>query len=439
MTTTRADHSLSRVELVVLARLSPETRPSRRTSAQARSGGKPARPKLPGDADLTRAVAELAMPDEPPAQVREAVGHALDELRRRGLIEPKRRAPTGDGDRALRAAFELDRTPSWTEVRDLHLPARALELAAGSEEARKTLDKGKTIALAILGGELRLPNTATLAQVCDALIARALGMPPGPVTLDQIRKHVLARELESDTRGTTEQLVARLATKRIPAATPDKRTMIRALGRRWLYKALPAPGNGAAQLGPRATPAQPPLPLPPSPVSSAAPAQPPLPLPPPPVSSAATTQPPLPTGLSPSPRPVAAPAAPPPLPPLPPKPATPATAALSADTLLTLVREAIPRIGSDGRFGAEKVFVSAIWERIERDGRLPELSYERFKRWLVTANRDQLLDLARADLVGAMDPKLVADSEIEHLGTTFHFVVDRRAQTPATGRGFHAR
>ncbi|HEU4727818.1 MAG TPA: hypothetical protein VFT22_08020, partial [Kofleriaceae bacterium] len=124
---------------------------------------------------------------------------------------------------------------------------------------------------------------------------------------------------------------------------------------------------------------------------------------------------------------------------LPPRPAAPPSAtAVSADTLLTLVREAIPRIGSDGRFGAEKVFVSAIWQRIERDGRLPDLSFERFKRWLVTANRDQLLDLARADLVGAMDPKLVADSEIEHLGTTFHFVVDRRA-TQTAGRGLHAR
>ena len=105
--------------------------------------------------------------------------------------------------------------------------------------------------------------------------------------------------------------------------------------------------------------------------------------------------------------------------------------------LLTLVREAIPRIGSDGRFGPEKVFVSAIWHRIESDSRLPDLSLERFKRWLVTANRDQLLDLARADLVGAMDANLVAESEIRDLGSTFHFVVDRRAT--GSGRGFHAR
>jgi hypothetical protein len=83
------------------------------------------------------------------------------------------------------------------------------------------------------------------------------------------------------------------------------------------------------------------------------------------------------------------------------------------------------------------VFVSALWHRIERDNRLPDLSLDRFKSWLVTANREQLLDLARADLVGAMDPKLVKDSEIQDLGATFHFVVDRRAN--GAGQGHHAR
>jgi hypothetical protein len=110
--------------------------------------------------------------------------------------------------------------------------------------------------------------------------------------------------------------------------------------------------------------------------------------------------------------------------------------AVSADTLLSLVREAIPRIGSDGRFGPEKVFVSALWRYIEDDGRLPDLSLDRFKRWLVTANRDQLIDLVRADSQGDMDGRLLEESEIRDLGATFHFVVDRQM---ATSRGYHAR
>ncbi len=105
--------------------------------------------------------------------------------------------------------------------------------------------------------------------------------------------------------------------------------------------------------------------------------------------------------------------------------------------LLTLVRETIPRIGADGRFGDEKVFVSAIWQHLEDDGRLADWSLDRFKRWLVTANRDQLLDLARADAQGDMDSRLVEESEIVDRGATFHFVVDRQALT--AGRGLHAR
>lgn len=117
-------------------------------------------------------------------------------------------------------------------------------------------------------------------------------------------------------------------------------------------------------------------------------------------------------------------------------PAQPVPTPHSAASLLDVVRQTLPRIGSDGRFGAEKVFVSAIWRRIEHDRLAPDMSLDRFKRWLVSANREQLLDLARADLVGAMDAKLVADSEIEDKGATFHFVVDRR--TDAGGRA-HAR
>jgi len=94
--------------------------------------------------------------------------------------------------------------------------------------------------------------------------------------------------------------------------------------------------------------------------------------------------------------------------------------------LLAVVRETIPRIGSKGRYGKENVFVSALWQQLARDQRLTDLSLDDFKRWLIDANREQQLALARADLVDDMDPRLVEDSEIEDLGARFHFVVDRR-------------
>ena len=47
---------------------------------------------------------------------------------------------------------------------------------------------------------------------------------------------------------------------------------------------------------------------------------------------------------------------------------------------------------------------------------------DRAKQLLVAANRDGLVELTRADLVAAMDPALVAASQIDDLGSTFHFV-----------------
>jgi hypothetical protein len=47
--------------------------------------------------------------------------------------------------------------------------------------------------------------------------------------------------------------------------------------------------------------------------------------------------------------------------------------------------------------------------------------------------------LARADLVAMMDATLVADSEIEDQGATFHFVLDPQTSTTESGRRIHAR
>jgi hypothetical protein len=440
------DHSLSRFALIVLARL---------------SCAKPPSPKA-----LAEALTELASADALPDLAPKLAADTLAELRRRGLVTDRRNALTANGERALRAAFELADTPSWSEVRTAHLPARALGLRPGSDVATSALKNSNTIALAVLRARYKLPERAKPTAVSDALIREALGMPPGPVTIGSIRAHVLSRCVGPQAKGTPSELRVQLAgatlvdagpspqTSAQPPRTWDKRSMCSALSRRWLYTVTAPPADHATATPPRATPLQPALPLT---AVVAAPAisvpAAPAPVPAPPSSPrAAPTLPqaaPAPTAVAQTRAPGApsptstAPATPRTAPSPSPPPAAPAppatTSVMSADALLSLVREIIPRIGSDGRFGTEKVFVSALWERIERDGRLPDLSYDRFKRWLVIANRDQLLDLARADLVGAMDPKLVADSEIVYLGTTFHFVVDRRAGSAAAGRGLHAR
>lgn len=253
--------------------------------------------------------------------------------------------------------------------------------------------------LAVLRRHTELSKAAKLTDLCDALIAAALKMPPGKLTLALIRSHVLAHHLNVESKGGIADVATHAARRLLGEPDTGKAgpSLRQVLGRRWLYQVTSPLAPQIAQSSPRATSLQTALPG----LQAPPPARPQL-----------VTSPPA-NGSESGP------------------------AAISADTLLTLVREAIPQIGSDGRFGPEKVFVSAIWRRIESERRLPDLSLERFKRWLVTANRDQLLDLARADLRGAMDAKLIEESEIRDLGATFHFVVDRQAAT--AGRGLHAR
>jgi hypothetical protein len=77
----------------------------------------------------------------------------------------------------------------------------------------------------------------------------------------------------------------------------------------------------------------------------------------------------------------------------------------------------------EGRFGDRKVFVSAVWEELHKQPPWAALALDDFKARLVAAHRAGELTLARADLVAAMDPALVAASEIAADGASFHFLV----------------
>ncbi|TKD00417.1 hypothetical protein [Polyangium fumosum] len=79
------------------------------------------------------------------------------------------------------------------------------------------------------------------------------------------------------------------------------------------------------------------------------------------------------------------------------------------------------RASKTGRFGENKVFVSHVIRQLEREG-FTIGDVDTFKARLVAAHRARLLALSRADLVQAMDPADVAESEIVHLNGSFHFV-----------------
>jgi hypothetical protein len=95
-------------------------------------------------------------------------------------------------------------------------------------------------------------------------------------------------------------------------------------------------------------------------------------------------------------------------------------------TLDDAVRDALTRVPPSGRFGEHKIFIVSLWEALASDARAGGIDLAAFKRWLLEANAKQSIVLARADLVGAMDPTRVAASEILDRGASFHFVLDNQ-------------
>ncbi len=75
-----------------------------------------------------------------------------------------------------------------------------------------------------------------------------------------------------------------------------------------------------------------------------------------------------------------------------------------------------------GRHGDRKVFIAHVWDRLRSEPEFAGIDLDTFKQAIAEANNLRLIDLARADLVQAMDPDDVRRSEVGHLGATFHFI-----------------
>lgn len=365
---------LSSVELVVLARFSAGKKPS--------------------ETDLSDELHRLGLAPESSSQlVRQTVG----ALATSGLLSPppppKAKAPkrtkkgaplpspsaapspptvyevknltlSDEGKRVLRSIFGVVNTPSWTEVRDAYLPALALGLQPGSAAASEAAGD---LPMSLLRLKLGIPSSASLTEICDRLLLRRLGIEMSKISLAELRTRVLADALNVKDISTAKKVVEKSVINWTGAEEANKKSLVLALSRRWL----------ADQSNHWLHDGSPPVEAPAKAASR----------PPPPTASGA---------------------------------------ALSLDALADVVNESLPRIGTDGRFGPEKVFVSAVWRGLEEERRLPTMTLDAFKRNLVSAMRAGKVRLARADLIGAMNAKLVSESEIFDNGSTFHFVVDQR-------------
>jgi hypothetical protein len=75
-----------------------------------------------------------------------------------------------------------------------------------------------------------------------------------------------------------------------------------------------------------------------------------------------------------------------------------------------------------GRYGDNKVFIAHVWTALQHDPGFDGMDLVAFKMRLAEANNARFLDLSRADLVQAMNPQDVQNSEVSYMNATFHFI-----------------
>jgi hypothetical protein len=101
-------------------------------------------------------------------------------------------------------------------------------------------------------------------------------------------------------------------------------------------------------------------------------------------------------------------------------PATPPT----LEAFAAAVRRAAARAAQTpgNTFGHRKVFIAAVWDAIRHESAAAGLDLAGFKHRLLEAHRASLIVLLRADLTGAMDPDVVARSEIRTEFSSYNFI-----------------
>lgn len=368
MNNKRDDVSISRAELVVLARFSGS--------------------KKPTEEQINAELKKFTLEGKPSPNARSAVESlinrnllGIDPPKKKQSAVPKRYSLTEAGKSALRAALGLPSLPTWAQVRDRHLPSLGLGLVPGSTAAAAA---GSNLGMTMVRMKLTLPKATSLTAVCDELLFRKVGFTMAKVSLAELRARLLAEALAVGEEVSAQKVVEKAVRAWLRPVDMKKQSLGAALARDWVSGQV----NHWLDGGTSTTAAGPP------PVHVSPPAP----------------------------------------------PTSPATSiAVSLDTLADAVHETLPRIGADGRYSAEKVFVSAVWRGLEQERRTAGMTFDAFKRSLVQAMRAGKVRLARADLIGAMDAKLVSDSEILDNGATFHFVLEQKHGAPGAERRTHVR
>ncbi|MBK9032847.1 MAG: hypothetical protein IPL61_16510 [Myxococcales bacterium] len=180
-----------------------------------------------------------------------AIFEATARLTSAGLIDEHRRAVAGA--EPLAARFPAAGSVTWPRLQGQLVPGLALDIPTDDRATHARLKGRDQWVAATIGRALGLWSDGPLprlASVCDALVWRALGLPP-PVrrTPPAIRAHFLSQLLGAGT-GAPERRAALLAARETGAVRSDIRALREALVRRWLCAqrwGVPAPVDfGAA-------------------------------------------------------------------------------------------------------------------------------------------------------------------------------------------------
>jgi len=371
-----------RLEALVVARAQAQALVAARAQAQAQAA------KL-ALSDLVKPLARFAPAELTAGAWRDRLAEVVAGLRARGVLDADHRVLDAD---ELARRIGRGAARSWAELSDRVLPGLALGIAADDAKLRARLDGRDAWAAAIVGRALGLwldGPPPSLPALCDALVWRDHGLASQPKRCPpELRAVYVQRRLGSEA-GAPERGVRLLAAREAGAPRPELRALRDALVRGWLAGRVLGPARapqatrGIVDEAPDRGGAPPAEDLGPQRAPDAT------------------------RGIVDE---------------------TPDRGSPSSDeraTVASFADDALRAAGAvtEGRFGDRKVFVSAAWDELRRDPRWSELALAAFKTRLVAAHRAGELALARADLVAAMDPALVAASEIAADGASFHFIV----------------
>ena len=336
-------------------------------------------------ATLAEDLAPLVAHRFSPAQWRAALDAALDALAASGLIaqSPTKLEATDAGLAAVSAFLGVKGNPPrvWSQVRNVRLVAKALDLERGEPKRLKTLDTPQGLRSAILqqAYNLKIKGVATPSRLRAALtkvaLDRAFGSRAreslaGKLGLSAKAGRLLAGQLAQRPRdfGTDARLVAALAAENAGAVQSDLGSLQLALLRRFIE----AQPQTSARPAPRAAS---------SPQQRSQPAQP------------------------------AAHASP--------------AAAISGRPDLMGFAQAVRGLAAkdaQGWAGNRKAFISHVWRRLREERASWGLSEIEFKCMLAEAHRAGHVALANADLKDSRSLKDVQESAVAYKNAVFHFV-----------------